>query len=63
MLGREPPDRRCGIVSGHADHHALIVAGSGTVPDKSIESDTAAGQQGTLGEKVEDAHGRIMNEE
>ena len=61
VLGREPPDRRCGIVSGHADDDPLRESGGPGMSDKCIEGDAAAGQRWPLGEKVEDAHPRIMN--
>ena len=62
-LGREPPNRRCGIVSGHADDNALRESGNPGMPDKRIEGDAAAGERWSLGEEMEDAHGRIMNYE
>ena len=62
-LGREPPDLRCGIVSGHADDGALRVSGHPGMSDKCIEGDAAAGQRRSLGEEMEDAHGKIMNYE
>jgi hypothetical protein len=61
MLGREPADRRYGVVSGHADDDALGESGDPGMSDKCIEGDAASGQRRSLGEEMEDAHGRIMN--